>query len=79
MFNHVDVGTEGHPKVHNSKTIPGKASAWLDHRHNFEPWTLQYKETHFPDVLRAAGFTVDTDGNENRWGMYPPLTGFKQA
>jgi ubiquinone/menaquinone biosynthesis C-methylase UbiE len=77
IFHHVDVPTEGHPHAQLSKTIPGKAATWSNHRYNHEPWFLQYSHTDFPGLLRSAGFTVDFEGDPNRRNMYPKVIAIK--
>ena len=79
VFSHVDVGTTGHPKYVGPNTLPAKASVWVDHRLNFEPWTIQYRLSDFPNVLRQAGFEVDTEVPANRWNMYPGVAATKKA
>jgi len=80
VFNHSDSPTEGNPEVARSlrKTIEWKARRWENHRHNVEPWALDYQHTDFPGLLRSAGFEVDLSvKSKGRRG--PPVIGIKPA
>ena len=83
VFNHIDIVTEGHPiqrpgsfLTRVPRTIVSKARSWENHRHNVEPWTLEYTHTDFPELLRTTGFDVDLTTNTNLRG-FPPVVGFK--
>jgi ubiquinone/menaquinone biosynthesis C-methylase UbiE len=66
IYNHVDTLSEGmveqgptpYPVRDESATIVSKANAWQNHRHNIEPWALEYRNSNFPELLREAGFDV---------------------
>ncbi len=71
VYNHVDTLTEGmhdaaeallpprpFPIREESKTLLSRANAWQNHRHNCEPWALEYLESNFPAMLREAGLEV---------------------
>ncbi len=66
IFNHVDVVTRGYAGQSDGlflfKLAEGtldKAQLWENHRHNIEPWTLEYTASNFPEMLRQVGFDVD--------------------
>ena len=78
VFNHADSPTEGNPKVPLRQTIFAKAKAWENHRHNVEPWALDYAHTDFPGLMRNTGFDVDLSVKPmGRRG--PPVIGIKPA
>ena len=71
VYNHVDTLTAGmheaaaatsssrpFPVREESRTLLSKANAWQNHRHNGEPWALEYLDSNFPTMLRAAGLVV---------------------
>ena len=85
VFNHVDIVTEGHPNQRPGsfltrvpRTIVSKARSWENHRHNIEPWSLEYTHSDFPGLLRSTGFEVDLTTITNSRG-FPPVVGFKPA
>jgi SAM-dependent methyltransferase len=77
VFNHVELGTIGHPKVRLNDTVAGKAGRWLDSRLNVEPWKIAYTLIDFPAMLRKVGFDVDLDIPSNRWNRYPGVLAIK--
>jgi len=78
VFNHSDSPTLGNPKVSIPGTIPLKARRWENHRHNIEPWALDYSHTDFPGLMRSSGFDVDLSIKSiGRRG--PPVIGIKPA
>ena len=65
VFNHMDTATRGYPNQRGSsfisavqKSIVGKARVWENHRHNVEPWAIEYSHTNFPELLKKNGFEV---------------------
>lgn len=71
VYNHVDTTTEGmrdagevtstarpFPVREESNSLLSKANAWQNHRHNCEPWALEYLGSNFPAMLQAAGLVV---------------------
>ena len=78
VFNHSDGITAGNPNGSLPQTILLKARRWENHRHNVEPWALDYAHTDFPQLLRNTGFDVDLSIKSiGRRG--PPVIGIKPA
>jgi ubiquinone/menaquinone biosynthesis C-methylase UbiE len=86
IYNHVDTLSEGmveqgptsYPVREESATIVSKANAWQNHRHNIEPWALEYRNSNFPGMLREAGFDV-TVAPETPYGSpLPQLSAVKR-
>ena len=76
VFNHADAITAGNPNASIPRTIVSKARYWNTHRHNGEPWVLDYTHTDFPELLRSTGFDVDLSVKSiGRRG--PPVIGIK--
>ena len=59
IFNHDDSLTLGNPNIPMPLTIYARAWAWVDYRHNVEPWILGYRHTDFPGLMRKSGLDVD--------------------
>ena len=85
IYNHVDTVTVGEPDTGSPsflfrlpRTILNKANAWQNHRHNFEPWFLEYSNSDFPALLRSAGLDVDMSRKSNGT-PFPRLIGTKRA
>ena len=76
VFNHADAITAGNPNASIPRAIVSKARYWNTHRHNGEPWVLDYTHTDFPELLRSTGFDVDLSVKSiGRRG--PPVIGIK--
>ena len=76
VFNHSDGLTAGNPNGSLPQTILLKARRWENHRHNVEPWALDYAHTDFPQLMRSTGFDVDLSIKSiGRRG--PPVIGIK--
>ena len=65
VFNHIDTATRGYPNQRGGsfisavqKSIVGKARVWENHRHNVEPWTIEYSHSNFPELLKNNGFEL---------------------
>jgi hypothetical protein len=63
VFNHIDTVTVGYPDQRGAsfltrvpRSIVGKARVWENHRHNIEPWTIDYMLNDFPELLKKTGF-----------------------
>ncbi len=78
VFNHADSPTIGNPKVPIPGTIALKARRWENHRHNVEPWALDYAHTDFPQLMRDTGFEVDLETKPVA-RRNPPVIGIRPA
>ncbi len=77
IFRPVDFFTNGNPQYKPPTTVAAKAGQWADHRYNCERWALEYRESDFPGVLRAAGFEVSI--GPVRPGAFQDITARKPA
>jgi ubiquinone/menaquinone biosynthesis C-methylase UbiE len=58
VFRPIDFVTRGNPAYKPPVTVMAKAAQWSDHRYNNERWSLEYRNTDFPALLRSVGFEV---------------------
>lgn len=58
VFRPIDFVTRGNPAYKAPVTVAAKAGQWADHRYNNERWSLEYRNTDFPGLLRSVGFEV---------------------
>ncbi len=77
VFRPIDFVTRGNPAYKPPSSVLAKAGQWADHRYNNERWSLEYRNTDFPALLRSVGFNV-TIGPQ-RPGAFQDVTALKPA
>jgi ubiquinone/menaquinone biosynthesis C-methylase UbiE len=78
VFKPMDFVTVGNPDHKPPQSITAKAAMWQDHRYNNEVWTLQYRNSDLPGLMRAAGF-VDVHASAKPPGINGEVYGYKPA
>jgi ubiquinone/menaquinone biosynthesis C-methylase UbiE len=68
VFKPIDFVTRGYPGYKPPATVLAKAGIWSDHRYNNERWSLEYRNTDFPALLRSVGFEVTTGPQNAAFG-----------
>jgi SAM-dependent methyltransferase len=82
VFHHVDIMTAGNAEYTPVRTLIGKSSDWVNHRHNVETWWPLFAQSDFPGLLKAAGFKVDLTGPKTGMtarsrAQFPAVAGIK--
>ena len=60
IFYPIDFKLTGAPR----RSAYGQYRSWWDHRWNNEVWTMHYRKSGLPDIIRNAGFALDETGPE---------------